>query len=529
MKHENTTPAELLRAQVDFICQSKPFSTAEQLCAILRYLVSETLEGRGETIKAYNIAVDVLERRSDFDPGTDSIVRAQIHRLRTKLKSYYAHEGKDAEIRIEIPLNHYQPRFSRLRAEEREDRPNPELAVHLSWRPTILVMPLVNQTPESGYAHFSEGLAERLAVALSKFQDIDVISYYPDSFYSHSLLGEGPPQPAARFVLSGSYKVLGARMRVRVTLSDTQHHKILWAEVMDLELEADNWFLLEDKILHNVLPFIAGDHGLISQYMLREYKYKNPENLEIYGAVLRYYNFTRKLNMETYQEAVGALETCLQRYEFCPAMVYAALAELYISDFKLAIDSVPDALSKAEGLINKAFELDYSLQAAHLSMANLCFARRNKEELDIYVDNVIDLNPNNYPSVSIALDWYARSGNLEEGCARLEALYENLKETLPYHHYIAFFLYYYRKGEYGQALKYCYYPGHAVFEDIIDYYAVIVHTLLQNPKDIARYLERIAQHSVDRRGKIARILRAISFYDDLNAEFIDILSRYGLT
>ena len=518
--------SDKIKTSLEAVCQSRAFANSGQLCTILRYLVDETLAGNGDALKAYSIGVDALGRRSDFDPAADSIVRAQLHRLRTKLLSYYAQEGKDDAIRIEIPLGHYRPKF--ISKEGQTVAPTPEAEILSHWRPAILIKPLVNQTPENGYTWFSEGLSERLAVGLSNFQDIDVISYYSGKLHNQGLLAEPHPARVFRFILEGSYQTLGSLMRINIKLTDCKQGKILWADSMVLELSGDNGFLLEDKILHNVLSFIATDHGLISQHLFRESRGTDPDNLEIYEAVLRYYNFTRNLDTASRTDALIALERCLTRYKFCPALVYAALAELYIADYKMAADLIPDALNKAQYMVDKALELDYNLQLAHLSMANLCFVHRDKAMLDVYIENVIKLNPNNYPSVSIALDWLGRSGDLEEACARLQALYANLNAILPYHHYTSFFLQSYLQGKYEQAISYLYNPGHATSHEINDYYGVITNHQLGNLAGVQKYVENIKKHLQDRKGKMRRVFRNISFFDQVTEEFVEILKLYGL-
>ena len=79
---------------------------------LLSYLVTEELEGRGERLKAYSIATEVLGRPNNFDPQQDSIVRVEIGRLRQALERYYLIEGKDAPIVISIPKGQYRPVFT---------------------------------------------------------------------------------------------------------------------------------------------------------------------------------------------------------------------------------------------------------------------------------------------------------------------------------------------------------------------------------------------------------------------------------
>lgn len=80
-----------------------------RLPALLRYLVSEELAGRGDRLKAYAIATEVLGRTSSFDPSQDSIVRVEVARLRRALDYYYATEGREEALKITIPRGGYRP------------------------------------------------------------------------------------------------------------------------------------------------------------------------------------------------------------------------------------------------------------------------------------------------------------------------------------------------------------------------------------------------------------------------------------
>ena len=73
------------------------------------YLVNETLAGRGERLKAYNVALEVFERPETFDPAIDPLVRIEAARLREKLREYYGTDGKSDPIRIDLPKGTYAP------------------------------------------------------------------------------------------------------------------------------------------------------------------------------------------------------------------------------------------------------------------------------------------------------------------------------------------------------------------------------------------------------------------------------------
>ncbi|MDW6022891.1 hypothetical protein SAZ10_14100 [Mesorhizobium sp. BAC0120] len=81
----------------------------------LRFVTDELLQGRGDAVKAYTIAVDVFGRPPSFDPSTDPIVRIEATRLRAALTRYYELHGNGLSVRIELPKGRYIPVFTRSR------------------------------------------------------------------------------------------------------------------------------------------------------------------------------------------------------------------------------------------------------------------------------------------------------------------------------------------------------------------------------------------------------------------------------
>ncbi len=90
---------------------SATFVRAPGLSRFLEYVCSEILEGRGDSLKEYTIAVEALGRPADFDPKRDSIVRVQAIRLRKRLHEYYDTYGTDQAVQIFLPEGSYVPEF----------------------------------------------------------------------------------------------------------------------------------------------------------------------------------------------------------------------------------------------------------------------------------------------------------------------------------------------------------------------------------------------------------------------------------
>lgn len=91
--------------QTEFLANKNP-------AQILKLVVEETLEGRGDRLKAFTIATLALNRDASFDAQNNSIVRVQAARLRQLLQKYYEGPGLEAPIRIELPRGSYKPIFT---------------------------------------------------------------------------------------------------------------------------------------------------------------------------------------------------------------------------------------------------------------------------------------------------------------------------------------------------------------------------------------------------------------------------------
>src|SRR5579862_5132917 len=94
-------------AQIDRLLNSHVLHGSESLCKLLRYLTSHALDHPGAPLKEYQIATEVFGRPADFDPQVDSTIRVQAGRLRSKLTEYYASEGADDPVVVELPKGTY--------------------------------------------------------------------------------------------------------------------------------------------------------------------------------------------------------------------------------------------------------------------------------------------------------------------------------------------------------------------------------------------------------------------------------------
>jgi hypothetical protein len=99
--------------QLERLVSSPLLHGSEALCKLLQYLAHHTLYSPADHLKEYQIGTEVLGRAADFDPQTDSSVRMQVGRLRTKLIEYYNSAGIRDPIVVDIPKGRYALSFEK--------------------------------------------------------------------------------------------------------------------------------------------------------------------------------------------------------------------------------------------------------------------------------------------------------------------------------------------------------------------------------------------------------------------------------
>jgi len=93
--------------EIEKLTNSHSLRGSDSLCRLLRYLAEHSLADPPSSVKEYQIATEVFGRSAHFDPQADSTVRVQAGRLRTKMAEYYASEGVEDPILVELPKGSY--------------------------------------------------------------------------------------------------------------------------------------------------------------------------------------------------------------------------------------------------------------------------------------------------------------------------------------------------------------------------------------------------------------------------------------
>ena len=151
-------------ATVEKVLGSKTFARNPRLMDLLAYLCQRKQGENGGSLKEYDIATDVFHRPPEFDQTTDAIVRVEMHRLRKKLREYYATEGAEDEIEISLQAGRYVPEFlKRIPRQESSSAPEVTAVQDSSAKISVVVRRSDEKTPEETV----ETLAKRPAAIRS--------------------------------------------------------------------------------------------------------------------------------------------------------------------------------------------------------------------------------------------------------------------------------------------------------------------------------------------------------------------------
>src|SRR5262245_26669275 len=114
----DVSTSEIL-GQTQRILASRHFRSAKSLERFLRHVVEKKLNGQENSLKEYSIGLEVFQRGVNYDPKSDAVVRVQATLLRKKLAAYYAEEGVNDPIILDLPKGHYVANFH-IRSKEAE-------------------------------------------------------------------------------------------------------------------------------------------------------------------------------------------------------------------------------------------------------------------------------------------------------------------------------------------------------------------------------------------------------------------------
>jgi adenylate cyclase len=277
-------------------------------------------------------------------------------------------------------------------------------------KPSIAVLPFVNMSGDVGQEYFSDGITEDLTTGLSKLSGLFVIAR--NSTFAYKGKAVKPAQVSrelgVRYVLEGSVRKAGNRVRITAQLIDATTGYHLWAERYDRDLQ--DVFALQDEVTQKIVGSLAVQLTAPEQGQLR----RTPTaNLEAYDDVLRGMEYYRRTTTEANAEAQRMFRRALDldpQY----ARAYVALGWAHLQGWTLQWSQDPQTLQRAFELAQQAIARDDSLALAHRLLSQVYLWKKQHERAIAEAGRAVTLGPNDADGYETLAEVLAWSGRAEE-------------------------------------------------------------------------------------------------------------------
>ena len=272
-------------------------------------------------------------------------------------------------------------------------------------RPSIAVLPFANMSGDPEQEYFADGISEDIITGLSKLRWFLVIARNSSFTYKGKAVDvkRVARELDVRYVLEGSVRKGGNRVRITAQLIDAATNKHIWADRYDGDLT--DIFALQDEITAKVVaaiePRLMEAEGIRSQN-------RSPDDLGAWDMLIQANSLFWRLTKAESQAAVAILRQVVEHHPtYAPA--HSMLAFMLLVSRQVGWIVMEPQVNEPAALASRAAELDDSDPWAHLSLGYVAMTRRRTDEAVEEFQRALDLNPNfaaahGYFGFALALD-----------------------------------------------------------------------------------------------------------------------------
>jgi adenylate cyclase len=394
---ERLSPEEV-KGQLSRILAADTFRRSPSLGRFLTYLVDHALTGEDQSIKEYQLGLEVFDRGEDFDPRDDTIVRVQARNLRTRLDGYYENPTALDTVRfvlrkggyaldlqpIEVPaavisepepVQIKPPRRTGLVAVligiaiitlvlvalRRPFEPRPSIP---SGGMMLLVAPFTNLSADKDNEYFAGGLTEELIDALASLPGLRVVARSASPRWTDKELEFANLRKLGiDKVVEGSVRKEGSKVRISVRLVDATNASHLWSAEYDRDVRDS--IVTEQEIASAIAATLK--LRLAPAAPSPSIRRPNPEAYELY---LKGRYSWHQIDAASAAKGITYLERSLSLDpSFAPA--YVALAGCYATQVVYFRIPAVEGYAKDREMVLRALQLDDTVAEAHTMLGGV--------------------------------------------------------------------------------------------------------------------------------------------------------------
>jgi adenylate cyclase len=284
-------------------------------------------------------------------------------------------------------------------------------------KPSIVVLPFVNLSGDSEQEYFSDGITEDLTTELAKLSGLFVIARNSAFVYKNKAVDvkEVSQGLGVRYVLEGSVRKAGDRVRITAQLLDAPSASHLWAESYDRELK--DIFAMQDEVKQQVITALKVK---LTEAEFARVRRIPTDNLTAYDYLWRGWEYFNRLTPEAHTQARQMFEKAI---ELDPRLApgYVGLGWSYWLGWIWQWNPDPQTLERAFALTQKAIALDDSLANAHTLLGQVyLYKSRQYEQAIAAGERALALDPNCAGCYQGLGEILSFAGRPEEGIGMVE-------------------------------------------------------------------------------------------------------------
>ena len=322
------------------------------------------------------------------DPGGIMVSSVVHDQVRDKLSFGFEDMGEQVVKNIARPISVHRIQLAQA---AKSDSAEKRTESGTADRPSIAVLPFANMSGDPEQEYFADGITEDIITGLSKLRWFFVIARNSSFAYKGKAVDvkRAARELGVRYILEGSVRKGGNRVRITAQLIDAATGNHIWADRYDGELA--DVFALQDEITKKVVAAI--EPKLLEAEALRSQS-RSAEDLDAWEMVIHANSLFWRMTDAEGAAAIDMLDRAIKRYpNYAPAHSMLAFM-LLVSSHLQVTPSMGHELKRAPELGARAAELDDSDPWAHLALGYVAFMQRRMTESTAEFQRALQLNPN---------------------------------------------------------------------------------------------------------------------------------------